>query len=505
VGRTKRGFKQEPSSKNSPWWKRLWRWTEFGKKTGWQWLELLSALAIPVVLTVAGFWFAGQQAVREEKRAELERELEEERAQDEALQAYLDQMNNLLLEHNLRTSKEDSGVRTLARARTLTVLGRLDPSRKTEVMQVLVEAELVQSVEGRGPLIRLGGANLSDVNLNDADLSRVVLSDANLSGVVLSDADLSGANLSNANLSGANLSGANLSGAKVSNASVNRANLSWTDLSDADLSYTILSNADLSYANLSEANLFSANLGEANLSFAVLSDATSLFDATLSGADLSGAKVSRADLRSIEDLEKQPWAPEARPPKPGDIFHDDFSSTSTNWPRGEFQKNTGTYYVVEYFHGLYRMYSPPPSSWVTVWNNRSGTQEDVIVEVDAQVRGDAPYGRDGWGVICRFQDSENFYLLGIGPAGSSYIYKRENSKWQSLDLNSKDDAIRGGKKKNHLRADCLGHKLTLFVNGHKVVEAEDSTFDSGVTGLYMEDHGDHKFDVLFDNFLVSRP
>ncbi len=134
----------EPT-KRPPWWKRLWGWTEFGEKTGWQWLELLSALAIPVVLTVAGFWFAAQQEVREDKRAKLERELAEQRAQDEALQAYLDQINNLLLERNLRGSQEDSGVRTLARARTLTVLGRLYPSRKTAVMQFLVEAELIQS------------------------------------------------------------------------------------------------------------------------------------------------------------------------------------------------------------------------------------------------------------------------------------------------------------------------------------------------------------------------
>lgn len=124
------------------------------------------------------------------------------------------------------------------------MLGRLDPSRKTAVMRFLVEAELVQSVEGRGPLIRLGGVNLSDANLNDADLSGVVLSDA----------------------------------------------------------------------------------------------------------DLSGAKVSMADLRDA-DLEKQPWSPEARPREPGDIFRDDFSSINSNWPRGEFQKNTDFYYVLDYFHG----------------------------------------------------------------------------------------------------------------------------------------------------------
>jgi ribosomal protein L9 len=86
--------------------------------------------------------FTWQQDTRQQQietqRAEAERKLAENRAQDEALQAYLDQMNNLLLEHNLRNSKEYSGVRTLARARTLTVLRRLDPSRKSAVMQFLL-------------------------------------------------------------------------------------------------------------------------------------------------------------------------------------------------------------------------------------------------------------------------------------------------------------------------------------------------------------------------------
>jgi hypothetical protein len=57
-----------------------------------------------------------QQASLEDRRAKAERELAEQRAQDEALQAYLDQMGSLLLEKDLRTSEEDSEVRMLARA-----------------------------------------------------------------------------------------------------------------------------------------------------------------------------------------------------------------------------------------------------------------------------------------------------------------------------------------------------------------------------------------------------
>jgi hypothetical protein len=176
-------------------------WTGFGDKTFWDWLQLLSALAIPVVLAAAGLWFTAQQDARQQKiedrradqaqrienqRAESEQEIEEQRTQDAALQAYLDEMSSLVIGKNsLRDSEEDSEVRTLARARTLTALGRLDPSRKTAVMEFLVEAELVQKIEGREPIISLNGAALSGANLDNANLSGANLSEAYLCGARL--------------------------------------------------------------------------------------------------------------------------------------------------------------------------------------------------------------------------------------------------------------------------------------------------------------------------------
>jgi hypothetical protein len=127
VGRKKPGRKAEPPSKRGIGWP---RWTGFRGKSIWDWLQLL---IVPIVLATIGLWFTQQQDARQ-------RELEEQRAQDLALQSYLDQMSNLLLERNVRESEQGSEARTLARARTLTILPRLDPSRKTAVMQFLVEA-----------------------------------------------------------------------------------------------------------------------------------------------------------------------------------------------------------------------------------------------------------------------------------------------------------------------------------------------------------------------------
>jgi type II secretory pathway component PulJ len=79
-------------------------------------LQLLGALAILLVLAIAGFWFT--KAQQEQGEA-----VEEQRARDAALQAYFGQMGTLLLVEELRKSEEGSGERTLARARTISVLG----------------------------------------------------------------------------------------------------------------------------------------------------------------------------------------------------------------------------------------------------------------------------------------------------------------------------------------------------------------------------------------------
>jgi len=140
---------------------------------------------MPVVIAVAGLWFTAQQDQRqrdiESSRAKLERELEEQRAQDDALQAYLDQMSTLMLGKDL----SDDRVQTLMRARTLTVLASMDPSRKTQVMRFLAEANSVQRVEKRGPLISLEDADLEGADLSFADLSNAELIDADLSGAEL--------------------------------------------------------------------------------------------------------------------------------------------------------------------------------------------------------------------------------------------------------------------------------------------------------------------------------
>jgi uncharacterized protein YjbI with pentapeptide repeats len=181
------------------------------------WLQLL---IVPLALVLIGFLFTMQQDARqqqtENQRARAERRLAEQRAQDEALQAYLDQLSDLLLEKDLRNSDEGSEVRTLARARTATVIQRLDAEGNRNVIRFLNEAGLTKN--RRSSIRLLAGVDLQGAQLGGADLVSTDLSYTNLSDADLSDANLLDAKLIEADLSDANLNGADLTEANLSNA-----------------------------------------------------------------------------------------------------------------------------------------------------------------------------------------------------------------------------------------------------------------------------------------------
>jgi hypothetical protein len=105
VGQKKLVRKAEPPSKSRIRWP---RWTGFRGMTAREWLQLLGTLAIPVVVAVATAWFSFQQST-------TQTQIEEQRAQDEALQAYFDQMGTLLRERDLRSSTEDNATQERAK------------------------------------------------------------------------------------------------------------------------------------------------------------------------------------------------------------------------------------------------------------------------------------------------------------------------------------------------------------------------------------------------------
>jgi uncharacterized protein YjbI with pentapeptide repeats len=254
--------------------------------TLWDWLDLL---IIPVVLAIGGYLFT-----RSENRAT--RAAAEQRAQDEALQAYLDQMSQLLTdkERPLHEAQQGDSLSVVARARTRTVLTRLDGERKGSVVRFLHESGLITKdrtiVDLKGADLR--GADLHEASLGGADLHEASLGGADLRGAYLGRAELEETDLSqvlsngatflgSANLYKAKMSGMNLSGANVNEAELMGANLTGANLRRTYLNQAHLNGADLSGADLDETRLFKADLTNAIVTDEQLAKCKSLEDATM--------------------------------------------------------------------------------------------------------------------------------------------------------------------------------------------------------------------------------
>jgi uncharacterized protein YjbI with pentapeptide repeats len=235
---------------------RAWDRTGFRGKTAWDWMELL---IVPLVLAVGALLFnlslSARQLETEERRAAAQIEAEDQRAQEERLQTYLEQMGTLLIDEGLLDSEEDDEARYLARARTLAVLRRADDSQKRSVVEFLSESGLAGGRGGTDPVVSLANADLTGADLDLLD---------DLRGADLTEADLSDASLVFIELDGASLARAQLDGATLTHATLRR-----TDLNDADLSNANLQQADLREADLEGANLEGANLSEAELEGAI--------------------------------------------------------------------------------------------------------------------------------------------------------------------------------------------------------------------------------------------
>ncbi len=185
------------------------------------------------------------------------------------------------------------------------------------------------------------------------------------------------------------------------------------------------------------------------------------------------------------------------PADPDILFWDDFSSPESGWDR-----LNDVVAVTEYQEGQYRIQVNTAQTYA--WANPGQSFGDVIVEVTAaRISG----GETGYlGVICRYQDAENWYALVFDGYGYAAIRKRTTGQavqdiveWQEAS------GIQTDSSPNQLRAECIGDRLALYVNGSLVIETTDSDFSTGDIGLIAGTLADPSIEVKFDNLVVKKP
>jgi hypothetical protein len=180
------------------------------------------------------------------------------------------------------------------------------------------------------------------------------------------------------------------------------------------------------------------------------------------------------------------------------LYRDDFSKVSSGWNRVTAPKGESNY-----ADGMYRIFVNDAN--IDIWSLAGRSFSDVRIEVDAyKIGGDR---NNRFGVICRAASATTFYTLVISSDGYYGIGMIDGSEYRliGMDALQPTDAINQGSALNHIRADCVGDLLTLYVNGVKLAEVRDATFPTGDVGLIAGSYDVPGVDIRFDNFIVSQP
>ena len=182
------------------------------------------------------------------------------------------------------------------------------------------------------------------------------------------------------------------------------------------------------------------------------------------------------------------------------LFRDDFSHPDSGWDTMHEKDATITYTD----QGAYRIWLNYPHT--VIWGNPGLSFTDSRIEVDA-IKAAGP-DNNQFGIICRYQDADNFYFFIISSDGYYGIGKTKDGQQTLLTDDGNmtfSSSIAKGHTPNHLRADCVGHSLALWVNGHVLATVQDADFTRGDVGLLVGTFNEPGADILFDNFAVYQP
>ncbi len=182
------------------------------------------------------------------------------------------------------------------------------------------------------------------------------------------------------------------------------------------------------------------------------------------------------------------------------VFSDDFSDTKSGWTQ---KRDANT--IADYDNGEYRIHIIKHTQ-SALWGilNRS-FDGSVAVEVDVRFVGGSQ--KNDMGVICKYQNPENYYYLSITAGGAFGISKVINGTESLIgmsDMPQIDNVILGDRA-NHLRAECGENNLVLSVNNVELERVEDSDLTKGSVGLIVGTYTDAEIDAAFDNLVISQP
>lgn len=178
------------------------------------------------------------------------------------------------------------------------------------------------------------------------------------------------------------------------------------------------------------------------------------------------------------------------------VIDENFSS-GTGWFTEE-QDDFG----FEFAEGGYRIYTSVADA---VWSVRKQEFSDVRLEVD--VVEEEGSSASFYGLVCRHENAGSYYAFAVNDEGFFGIARREGGELEFMAQGTAPEGvIEPAGAANRIVAECLGERLILSVNGHKLADVQDDEIDAGAIGLTAGNQSARSTtEALFDNFVARVP
>jgi hypothetical protein len=184
------------------------------------------------------------------------------------------------------------------------------------------------------------------------------------------------------------------------------------------------------------------------------------------------------------------------------LFQDDFSNPAGAWPITDKRE-----LKISYDTGEYRVIvaSPDISSFSDL---RDRTFDNVSIEADMRLVSGS--SANLFGLLCRATlDTvlQSGYEILIAPSGIASIQKitGPHAGQERILTSGSSNVVLTGNATNHVRAECNGDDIAMYVNGRKLVDVHDSDYAAGQVGFaFGSPPSGSGFEVRFDNFLVRQ-
>jgi hypothetical protein len=178
------------------------------------------------------------------------------------------------------------------------------------------------------------------------------------------------------------------------------------------------------------------------------------------------------------------------------VYEDDFSDPGSGWDDA-FDRYTAKQY------GNNKYYIEITTSNLVAWGLANRSVADFRLEVDAAL--EVGPNNNGYGILFRFQDRDNFYRFDISGDGFFLLSKFHAGEWITLVPWTASSAINVGQSANRLTVEAVGNQISVYSNDTLLAQVEDNAFTEGNFGFFASTFSEPNLTISFDDIKLWTP